>query len=188
MKLSIVTKILRYFGFAAAISGWVVIFVSISFNPWFVFVRDAFSDLGGPDANMPWIYNYGLVFTGILIILYSFAQLGDSLNKIEAYASGYTTLMGIFLILIGIFPSGTRPHIFVSTWFFIQGDLAILTWGIGLLVRGWRRLGSTLVILSILSPIIGFGIEWPSAATVEAFGIIVLDIWIILMSRVHRIL
>jgi len=37
-------------------------------------------------------------------------------------------------MLIGIFPSGTRPHTFVSTWFFIQGDLAIIIW------RNWDNL------------------------------------------------
>jgi len=182
------TNILRFFGILAAILGWIVIFISISVNPWFIFIRDAFSDLGGPNANMPWIYNYGLIITGLIIFLYSFAQLSDSTNKVESFASGYTSLMGIFLMLIGIFPSGTRPHIFVSTWFFIQGDLSILTWGIGLVIRRWMKIGLIFIIIGIISPLIGFGVEWPSAATVEAFGIIILDIWIIGMLKVHRII
>ena len=188
MALYNIIKIFRYFGLLAAISGWITIFTSIYFNPWFVFVRDAFSDLGGQDANMPWIYNFGLMITGLIIILYSFSQLYDSMNRIEAYASGFTTLTGVFLILIGFFPSGTRLHIFVSTWFFIQGDLAILTWGIGLLYRGYRRLGLFFTLLGLVAPLIGFGLNWPSAATVEAFGVLVMDIWIIGMLRVHEIL
>jgi len=183
-----IVKALRFFGILAALTAWAVIFLSISVNPWFIFTRDAFSDLGGPNANMPWIYNYGLIITGLIIILYSFAQLNDSTNKIESFASGYTSLMGIFLMLIGIFHSGTKPHVFISTWFFIQGDLAILIWGIGLAIRKWGRLGAIFILMSLISPIIGFAIKWPSAATVEAFGIIILDIWMIGMLKVHRLI
>ena len=112
----------------------------------------------------------------------------DSRNRVEAYASGFTTLMGIFLALIGVFPSGTKPHVFISTWFFIQGDLAILTWGAGLLARGWRRIAIFLLTLAVASPLIGFGVDWPSAAVAEAFGIVVLDIWVFTMLKVHGLI
>ena len=181
-------NLFRLFGLFAAISGWITIFVSISYNPWFVFTRDAFSDLGGERTLYPWIYNYGLIITGFIIILYSIVQLYDSVNRVEAFGSGYTSIMGIFLMLIGIFPSGTRPHIFVSTWFFIQGDLAIIIWGIGMILRGLKKLGVFILVLGLVSPIIGFGVDWPSAATAEAFGVIVLDIWILAMLKIHKII
>jgi len=188
MTVESIIKPLRYTGLIAALSGWITIFTAISVNPWFVFTRDAFSDLGAPDANMPWIYNYGLIITGLIIILYSIPQLYDSMNRIESFASAYTSVTGIFLILIGVFPSGTRPHVFVSTWFFIQGDLTILLWGIGLLIRGWKKLGLFFLLMSIIAGVIGFTVDWPSAATAEAFGVVVLDIWILGMLKVHKIL
>jgi hypothetical membrane protein len=55
--------LIRYSGIIAVILAWVVIAVSISVNPWFVFTKNAFSDLGGPYATDPWIYNYGLIIT-----------------------------------------------------------------------------------------------------------------------------
>jgi Predicted membrane protein len=36
---------------------------------------------------------------------------------------------GLFLALIGIYHAGTRPHVFVSTWFFVQMDTALIAWG-----------------------------------------------------------
>jgi len=82
-------------------------------------------------ANMPWIYNYGLITTGLVIMLYSAYLVYSSRGRLEAVGSGYVFIGGIFLALIGFFPGGTRPHIFVSTYFFVQMGLAILAMGLG---------------------------------------------------------
>lgn len=180
-------KILHmYSGVLAAIFAWIIIFACISINPWFVFTRDAFSDLGAPEANSPWLYNYGLIITGLIIIIYSLKQVEGSRNRIETMAATFLFVAGIFLMLIGINPAGTKPHNFVSTWFFLQADMAIFTWGIGLLVRKWKDLGTVFTLMGSLGPIIAALIDWPSAATIEAYGIIIIDIWVILMLKVHR--
>jgi len=179
-------KILRYSGVVAAVVAWIVIFTCISLNPWFIFTEHAFSDLGAPDANMPWIYNYGLILTGAVMLLYSVYQVEKAENNIEAVGGGFTFIAGLFLMLIGLFPSGTRPHTFVSTWFFLQADMAILTWGLGLIRRGEKRYSYIFVAMGIISPLIGFLIDWPSAATVEAFGIVVIDVWVLLMLKILK--
>ncbi len=184
MRFKIV-GILRYFGILSILSSWITIITSILLNPWFKFAKNAFSDLGASNACMPWIFNYGLMITGVLIILYSFAQFLDSMNILEYLGSGYTNVMGIFLMLIGLYPTGTYPHTFVSVWFFIQGDLAIAVWGLGLIIRRWYRLGLSYITLALISPIIAYIIKWPSIATLEVFGILVLDIWIITLFKIH---
>jgi|Deesub1362B_J571_1020462.scaffolds.fasta_scaffold00004_92 hypothetical membrane protein len=175
-----------YIGVIAAIGAWIVIFICISINPWFVFTRDAFSDLGAPSANNPWLYNYGMIIIGLLIMVYSLRQIIDSQNKIETVGATFLFTAGIFLILIGMYPAGTRPHNFVSTWFFVQADMAILAWGIGLLARKWKDLGVLFTLMGTLGPIIAALIDWPSAATIETYGIIIIDIWVILMLKVHK--
>jgi hypothetical membrane protein len=93
-----------------------------------------------------------------------------------------TIITGIALLLIGIYPSGTGPHYLVSLWFFIQGDLSIGAWGLGL----WdekRVIAWVLLFISILGPIGAFYVSWPSTAVVEAYGIILMNVWTILMSR-----
>jgi hypothetical membrane protein len=170
---------LRIAGIVAVIMAWVVITISISVNPWFVFTRNAFSDLGGPHATDPWIYNYGLITTSIFVDLYSIHLLLISRNKIESFASAFVFIAGIFLALIGVYHEGTNPHVFVSTWFFIQIDMAIIIWGIGSLITRNKRFGLFTLLLGIVAPIIALLIPWPSAATVEAYGILAIDIWVV---------
>lgn len=178
-------RIFKYSGLVAVITAWIVIWICISLNPWFVFTRDAFSDLGGSEAYMPLIYNYGLIITGILILLYSIYLILDSKNKIETVGSAFMFIAGLFLILIGIFPSGTRPHTFVSLWFFIQANLSILTWGFGLVARNQKKIGESIILIALIGGLIGFSVDWPSAAMAEAFGIIIIDLWVILMLKIH---
>lgn len=178
-------KIFRFMGLIAMIFAWIVILTSIQLNPWFVYTKNAFSDLGGPDANMPWVYNYGLIITGLLVILYSIYLVLDSDNKIETVGAAFVLIAGVFLMLIGIFPAGTEPHVFISLWFFIQFDLAIITWGFGLLLSGWRSTGLVFLLMSVLGPIIALLINWPSAAMAETYGIFIIDIWVLLMFRIH---
>ena len=175
-------QFLTYTGVIAAALAWLFIAISISVNPWFVFTRNAFSDLGGPHATDPWIYNYGLITTSIFVDLYSINLLLISRNKVEDFASAFVFIAGLFLALIGIYHEGTRPHVFVSTWFFAQMDMALITWGIGSLMTRDRRLGLFSLLLGIVAPLIALVIPWPSAATEEAYGIVVIDLWVAVMT------
>ncbi len=169
-------------GIIAAVLAWVVIIISISVNPWFKITKNAFSDLGGPHAVDPWIYNYGLIITSVFVDLYSINLLINSRNKVESFASAFVLIAGLFLALIGIYHAGTRPHVFVSTWFFVQMDMALITWGIGSLMAGDRRTGLFSLILGVLSPIPAILIPWPSAAMEETYGILIIDVWVIVMT------
>ncbi len=183
-------RLLRYMGLAAAVLAWIVIAVSISVNPWFDLFEHALSDLGGPQASSPWIYNLGLIAVALVVLIYSIYLVYVSTNKMEVAGSAFLVIAAIFLALIGVFPAGTRPHTFVSTWFFIQMDLAIASWGIGLILRKDRsakHVGYLFTALAIASPIIALAIDWPSVAIQEVFGIIVIDLWVVLMYlTIHR--
>lgn len=175
-------RALFYLGIVDVVLAWIIIFISIAVNPWWIshYTTGAFSDLGSSSSNMPWIYNYGLIIVGTIIIFYSLALINYSLNKIEVTGSAFFLIAGIFLILIGVFPAGTRPHVFVSTYFFIQSDLSLITWGIGICLSKIKRYGSIFIILGIIAPIIAYVLPL-SAAEAETIGILALDIWTILM-------
>ncbi len=171
----------------AAIYAWLIIITCIFLNPWFVFTRDAFSDLGSSSANMPWLYNYGMISIGILIILYSSYLVYVSRNKLMVVGSSFGIVSGIFLMFVGLFPAGTRPHVFVSTWFFVQFDMCIIVWSLGAyLNRGGSMLPLSSLILGIVSIPIGFLVPWPSAATVEAYGVLVIDYWVFVSYYITR--
>ncbi len=173
---------LRYMGLVSAISGWLVIIAAITRNPWFNFWVHAFSDLGGPMASDPWLFSYGMVLTGVFIVLYAFYLIHISYNKPTTIGAGFMIITGIFLMLIGFFPSGTKHHYFVSVWFFTQADLAILMWGIGLYRA---KLGKLFLFLSLVGPVVAFIIPWPSTAAVEAYGLLIMNIWVLAMTRIR---
>ena len=170
---------LKYSGIVAAILAWLIIVASVSINPWFVFTKNAFSDLGGPVATDPWLYNYGLIAVAIFTFMYGAYLAAINEEKIEVIGSSFVMVASIFLALIGIFHEGTYPHVFVSTWFFVQFDIAILIYGIGLLTR-MKKLGISMILLFLVATLLAILVPWPSAATVEAWGISAIDVWVII--------
>lgn len=176
---------LKYLGAASGLVGWIVILVSIALNPWFVFTEHAFSDLGGKLSTTPMVFNCGMMFTGVLIVGYGFYLVSQSMNKMSTVGSAFTLISGLFLMLIGVYPTGTYPHYFVSVYFFTQTDIAIGTWGLGLLRGENKETGKVLLGLSVFAPIITALVDWPSTAVVEAYGILIMNLWVILMTRIR---
>jgi hypothetical membrane protein len=174
---------LKYLGVGSGVIGWLVILAAISLNPWFVFTEHAFSDLRGKLSQVAWVFNNGMMFNGLLIAGYGFYLVSESSNKITTVGSAFTIISGAFLMLIGAYPTGTYPHYFVSVYFFAQTDIAIWTWGLGLIRTGKKDLGWTFLALSIVGPIIAGFVDWPSTAVVEAYGILIMTIWVALMLR-----
>ncbi|MCR8433532.1 MAG: DUF998 domain-containing protein [Candidatus Korarchaeota archaeon] len=179
------TRLPLYFGIIAVIIAGIIIGVSWALNPWFVFTKNAFSDFGGPQSSCPELYNYGLIVTGLLVIIYSLAIYSLAKNKMEILGCAYMALAGVFLALIGIFPTGTEPHGFVSVWFFLQMYLALIILGLGMQNRGLKFGKETTVIAAIAVPlaiVIDLLWGWPSAAVLEAYGIILIGICTVLVS------
>ena len=171
-------RLLCLSGPAAMLLAWTVIGVSWSLNPWFRFTRDAFSDLGGEEACCSWLYNYGLIATGLLLMAYGACLYISAHSKLGAAGASHLFLAGVFLALIGVFPAGTRPHTFVSSWFFLQTYAAYTVLGIALWGEGsW--VGKPVVALSLMALPVAVLVElvvgWPSAAVLEAYGIAVID-------------
>ena len=175
MKKAFVSYI-KYMGLIASATFWITAAFSIAVNPWFNFLKNAFSDLGGPSAAEPWIYNTGLVIAAVFLGLFSIHVIASSSNKLEVVGGAYLSISAFFLALIGIYPAGTRPHVFVSTWFFIQAFLGFLIYGVGLALSGRDRLGAIYISLFLVALIGALAIHWPSAATIEAYEIILLTI------------
>lgn len=134
----------------------------------------------------PWVFNNGMILTGVLIIGYGFYLVSQSMNKITTVGSAFTLISGLFLTFIGVYPTGTYPHFFVSVYFFTQTDITIGTWGLGLLRGENRGIGKALLGLSVVAPIIVALVDWPSTAVVEAYGILIMNIWVVLMTRLKR--
>ncbi len=181
-------RILKLWSFTGLISlaaALTTIFVCWHLNPWFDFWKDAFSDFGVPKACCPWLYNYGLMASAFFLSIYSLFILGASKGRLESFASGLLFTASIFLALIGVFPGGTRPHTFVSTWFFFQAFMGLAVLGIALFVGGYAR-GLIVALLAGLAPILAVLVDlmvgWPSAAVAEAAGILIIGVSVLIVT------
>jgi hypothetical membrane protein len=179
MDLDRVASKLLWFGVLAIVSALIWISTAILINPDFNFYTGALSQLGSPGANSPWVYNVGLMFTSVLLFIFANALLLYSRNRIESAGSSFLMIAALFLALIGIYHGGTYPHDFVSLWFFILADIAIITWGIGLALHDLAWSGYILLTAAI-STGAGF-LNWPSSAELETFGTAAIAFWAVLM-------
>ena len=180
-------KKLLWSGAVASIYIWIIIFVCYKLNPSFVFTQGALSQFGAPTANYPFVYNiFGMIITGVLLMIFSVSLVGLSKNKLETVGSSFLFVSSIFLMLIGVFFAGTRPHVFVSTYFYYQTDLAIIAFGLGSILHD-KAEGIISLTIGLSAPIIAFIVKWPSSATLEAFGIVCIEAWaLISISRIRK--
>ncbi|HII60587.1 TPA: DUF998 domain-containing protein [Pyrococcus horikoshii] len=163
-------KYLKWSGTVGGLAYWFFVYWSISNNPWFSFFKNALSDLGDPaKASHPWIYNYGLIVTSPFVLAFSIYLIIAAKNKIQTVGGAYISISSLFLALIGIFHAGTRPHVFVSTYFFIQFFLGMLIYGVG----SKTAIRLTSIIIFILA-LLGLFIPWPSVALEETYEIVLI--------------
>ncbi len=177
-----------YFGIAAMIAAWLTIFLSAALNPWFRFTGNALSDLGGgnlvmnghPAPTDPFVYNVGLMVTGVLIAIFSVSVILKARNKPEIMGSSFFMISGLFLALIGIYHEGTYPHDFVSIWFFILSSISYAAIALSMIIGRFRGSGTILAVLLIASWIAFAVVPWGSVAEDEMFGVAVIDIFVII--------
>lgn len=129
-----------------------VIFIgaSISIHPWFSFADNALSDLGAIGTTHSYVFNIGLILTGIFGLVFAIGLirfLERRLGQIGAAIFGAGTFS---LILIGIFPEGMSLHYPVSIGFFALAALGILIEGIDQLRNPSSRPWGVLIICILL--------------------------------------
>ncbi len=172
---------------------WIVIAVSSAFNPWFGITHNALSDLGGgnlinnghPAPLYPWIYNVGLMIEGVLIAILSSFFILRTRNTIEIVGSSFFIISGLFLALIGIYHEGTYPHDFVSIWFFILATISYTAIGFSIILINIKT-GISLLVILVIAWILFAIIPWGSVAENEIFGIVVIEIVVII--HIHNII
>jgi hypothetical membrane protein len=184
-RLEVIWRYSWLLGFALF---WVFLALSISRNPWFDLWRHALSDLG--DARMaadPWVYNAGLVVVGAILCAYSLYVAYVSRGRLAVFSSALLFTAGLFLALIGVFPSGTRPHTFVSTWFFVQVWLSSIPLLVDSVRSGRTAYVASMASVSILAPAVAYAVEalvgWPSVAVLELYGAVVVGLYLAAVTR-----
>jgi hypothetical membrane protein len=101
--------------------------LSIAASPWFTWTQHALSDLGIQE-NTGALFNYGMIFGGILALIFSFGLMKMLSNKLGAYVLALSSLA---LIGIGVFPETIFTlHFLTSASFFILLAIALIIIGL----------------------------------------------------------
>ena len=103
------------------------ILTSVSLAPWFSWYNNALSDLGiYPDTA--WIFNGGLIISGLLYLIFSINLIRDSKDAHSFLAGIFLTLDAICLSLVGLFPEnfGHIHTLFAILYFLIFPPAFIL--------------------------------------------------------------
>ena len=145
-------------GSASPIAAYVIIFISILVHPGFSWANDELSYLGAVDTSYNNIFNFGLIISSILGIIFTLAiiQFADS-NIGYVGIGGYGAGM-VCLLLIGIFPSGTAPHYPLSIMFFSLTLVGLAIFGVDQFLEMeflwsafiWSSIGISALLIGIL--------------------------------------
>lgn len=139
----------------------VVIFICLGFSiaasPWFTWTQHALSDLGIQE-NTAALFNYGMIFGGILALVFSFGLMKILSNKLGAYVLALSSLA---LIGIGVFPETIFTlHFLTSASFFVLLAVALLIIGLTSRYSSFERniglLAMVLVIIAVGSTVFLF--------------------------------
>ncbi len=147
-------------------------------HPWFNWADNALSDLGALGTPHNYIFNIGIILTGIIGLLFTlniYKIMNTKIGKLGQFLFG---LGLVFLILVGIFPSGTSPHNLVAISFFLFSTLGIVVVGVDQLfskhTREWGLSLMFIITLGLTSLLLITTIPYDlDAAIPEAIGVIV---------------
>jgi hypothetical membrane protein len=154
---------------------------SIALSPWFTWTQHAISDLG-IQQNTAMIFNNGIIFGGILTLIFSFGLMKILSKKIGAYLLFVSALA---LIGIGLFPETIFTlHFLTSASFFIFLAVALLLIGLTSKKNPFeRRIGSLALVFAFVamgSSVFVFHLE--GIAIIEALSCFPAFIWCMLVG------
>ncbi len=161
---------------------WVFTIVSISYNKsWWNILEHTFSKLGRGDlAKDPWIFSTGVIIAGIFMFLHGLILVYMSKNKPKIVGSVLVLISGFYMILVGVFPDGTKPHDFIALSSFLFFYTGNLFYGIG---SGDKKLKVWFCVLFAFALGGLFAPIWPSLGILEIYGLSIVMVECILIIR-----
>ncbi|MFQ6054042.1 MAG: DUF998 domain-containing protein [Candidatus Bathyarchaeia archaeon] len=172
-----IVRVAGFFGVAAPILGFAIVFLAIWVSPWFSWTGNALSDLGVEGFGSV-VFNSGLPMTGALLTVFSLG-LFELTRGCWAGRLGSALFLAAALLLsaIGVFPeTAGRIHYHVSVAFFVSLPRSVFALGASMIRRGVKGLG----ILSFAAGAAAAGVwtlGWSAVAIPEALSALAVGVW-----------
>lgn len=143
------------------------ILLAIAYSPRFSWTENALSDLGVQEGLTAPLFNYGLIISGAMSLVFASGILALLRNKLVGKVGSFTFVLAtLALIAIGIFPENTRPmHYFASVAFFALIPIAMLV-----LMWAFAQVGKVKTALYTLLVAIAAAVPWVIQFAVRYVG------------------
>lgn len=127
------------------------VFVATSLSPSFQWTMNALSDLGAVGAPHAWIFNGGLILSGLFYLVFASGVFVNSTHWIESIGALVIGFTYFLTVLVGGFPYPTPLHAPIALVQFLLIPVGLWIYGVGNVRRGASRLGATTIGLGIVS-------------------------------------
>jgi len=121
-------RIVGFFGVVAPIVAFTCILLAIGYSPQFSWTENALSDLGIQEGLTAPLFNYGLIISGVMSLVFTIGIFALLQRKLMGRVGVFTFLLAtLALIAIGVFPENAKPmHYYASVSFFVLIPIAML--------------------------------------------------------------
>ncbi len=164
----------------------VALVISIYLHPSFnLFSPDqSLSDLGRVGDPLGYIFNLGIITSGLLFIAASIVNLpwarGDTFKRLAVAVFIFALVL---YVMIGVFPKGTPYHNFFARSFFLISTIAIVLWLVSEVRKGSRIISAIVLALVVLSYVFFFSYHTVGFAFAELFGGYSITAWLFLFRK-----
>lgn len=166
-------------GIALVICFTFVWVAAVAIDGGWVFGVNMISDLGVSSSFAHYVFGWGAIATGILVI-----STGLAMSSMREDAVGKTpflllVLAGAMLMLVGIFNEHTAPHLPSAVALFVAVWISMIILAARDLLRGERLFGSVNAVFALLN--LFLFISTP-LAFFEAMGVFLFMLWALMLS------
>ena len=121
-------RIAGFFGVVAPIVAFTCILLAIGYSPQFSWTENALSDLGIQEDLTAPLFNYGLIISGVMSLVFAIGIFALLQRKLMGRVGVFTLMLAtLALIAIGVFPENAKPmHYYASVSFFVLIPIAML--------------------------------------------------------------
>jgi len=153
-------KISGVIGILTPIVAFTCVFLAIAYSSHFSWTDNALSDLGVQEGITSVLFNYGLVLSGGLALIFASGLFVFLSDRISGRIGSFLFILdALALTAIGVFPENFRPmHGYASVAFFVLLPLSMLVLDATFLLMGKMKMGlfTLLVAIIAVAPWIGY--------------------------------
>lgn len=181
-------KISGICGILTPIVAFTCILLAINYSPEFSWTENALSDLGVQEGVTAPLFNYGLIISGILTLIFASELFIFLSDKLSGRIGAFILILDAFaLTAIGIFPENAKPmHYYASVAFFVLLPIAAFVIGATFLLMAKVKMGLFTFLAAIVAAavwIIQFSIRFVSGVAIpEAVSALSASMWSIVLG------